>query len=300
MTTIHLIHGEPAAAALRQALQAREASRRSENAPAGGPAERVIALADDLTVGPLRDIDETGNPGATQRTAFWQRLDGMPETLVQDDCMALAALEASDAHVVIWHTHNAADQLALRRVCYRLRNAPQRLNEVRLAADDLAGPPDAAAARLLAHLPDAAPISVLRITRLALEWQEAKFANGEMRRWRDNTFTSGTWADLDALILEILGASQPASTSGTAGTSWLACDTLGAALVRGGAGLTVGEPFVLWRLRELAAAGELRLRDDMCVAQASAAEASACATTHRSHGARPALPRTAAHLSLPR
>ncbi|WP_322063196.1 DUF1835 domain-containing protein [Paraburkholderia sp. J63] len=297
MTTIHLIHGEPAAAALRQALQAREAERRAETALAAAPAERVIALADDLTVGPLRDIDEAGNPGAVQRAAFWQRLGGVSETLAQDDCAALAAVEAADAHVVIWHTHDAADQLALRRICYRLRTAPQRLNEVRLAAGDLSGPPDAAASRLHARLPDAAPISVLRITRLALEWQEAKFANGEMRRWRDNTFTSGTWADLDALILEILDAAPPVNPPAAAGAPWLACDTLGAALVRGGAGFTVGEPVVLWRLRELASAGELRLRDDMCAARASTAGTGEGAAAHRSHTA---LPHTAAHLSLPR
>ncbi|MFX1763668.1 DUF1835 domain-containing protein [Paraburkholderia sp. A1RI-2L] len=303
MTTIHLIHGEPAAAALRQALLAHEASRGSEAAPAAGTAGHVIALADDLTVGPLRDIDEAGDPGAAQRAAFWQRLGGMRETLVQDDCVALATLEAADSHVVIWHTPDAADQLALRRICYRLRTAPQRLNEVRLAADDLSGPPSAAAARLLAHLPDAAPISVLRITRLALEWQEAKFANGETRRWRNNTFTSGTWADLDARIIEILGAAtleDAHAMPGAAGAPWLACDTLGAALARRGAGFKVGEPLVLWRLRELAAAGELRLRDDMCAACPGVAEAGAGAAAHHSRAAHPSLSHTAVHLSLSR
>jgi hypothetical protein len=277
MTTIHLIHGEPAAAALRQALDA-------AGQPATGQAVRVIALNDDLTVGPLRDIDASGNPGAAQRAAFWQRLGDVPETLAQHDCAALAAVEEDDAHVVIWHTHDAADQLTLRRVCYRLRCAPQRLNEVRLAADDLAGTPEHAAERLRARLPDAAPISVLRITRLALEWQEAKFANGETRRWRDNTFTSGAWADLDALILDTLNAQCPSSAP------WLACDTLGAALTRG-AGFAVGEPIVLWRLRELAGAGELHLRDDRCAAPAEGASA---------RSTRPALPHTAAHLSLSR
>jgi hypothetical protein len=246
MTTIHLTHGEPAAAALRQALEA------------DGRAERVIALPDDLTVGPLRDIDEAADPAAVQRGAFWQRLGGVPETLTAHDCAALDALEADDANVVIWHTNDAADQLTLRRICYRLRNVPQRLNEVRLAPEEVTG--ETAAARLAARLPDAAPISVLRITRLALEWQEAKFANGETRRWRDNTFTSGTWADLDLLILDILSAAH---------TPWLAPDAIAAALPHGGTGATVAEPVVLWRLRELAATGELRLRDDMCAAPAN-------------------------------
>lgn len=294
MTTIHLIHGEPAAAALRQALQAQEAACRA----AVQTAAHVMALADDLTVGPLRDIDEAANPGTAQRAAFWQRVDGecgaaderdiAQQTLAQDDCAALMALESDDANVVIWHTHDAADQLTLRRACYRLRNMPQRLNEVRLTAADLAGPQAEAAARLQVRLADAAPISVLRITRLALEWQEAKFANGETRRWRDNTFTSGTWADLDAQILDILGEVAPPSESGA---PWLACDTLGAALVRGGAGFTVAEPVVRWRLRELASTGELRLRDDLCAARAGAQDTRA---------ARPVPVHAAAHLSLSR
>lgn len=279
MTTIHLIYGEPAAAALRQALQ-------GAVSPAADRPDCVIALRDDLTVGPLRDIDEAGDPGVAQRAAFWERLGGVPPTLARDDCAALDALEANDAHVVIWHTHDAAHQLALRRTCYRLRNVPQRLNEVRLAADEISGPN--VAARLEARLPDAAPISVLRITRLALEWQEAKFANGETRRWRDNTFTSSTWSDLDAQILDILAARETCPAS----ASWLASDALGAALTCGGAGFTVGDPVVLWRLRELAAADELRLRDDMCAACAPLAAAA--------RATRPPLPQTAAHLSLPR
>ncbi len=297
MTTIHLIHGEPAAAALRQALQAHEAA-----CPASvQTAARVIALADDLTVGPLRDIDEAANPGTALRAAFWQRVSGeygaaderesgqaLAQTLAQGDCAALMALEADNASVVIWHTHDAADQLTLRRACYRLRNVPQRLNEVRLTPADLAGTQDAAAVRLQGRLPDAAPISVLRITRLALEWQEAKFANGETRRWRDNTFTSGTWADLDAQILDILGQASPPSDSHA---PWLACDTLGAALVRGGAGFTVGEPVVRWRLRELACAGELRLREDLCAARAANQDA---------RSARPIAVHAAAHLSISR
>jgi hypothetical protein len=246
MTTIHLTHGEPAAAALRQALLA------------DGRTERVLALPDDLTVGPLRDIDEAPDPAAAQRTAFWQRLGGVPETLTARDCAALDALETDDANVVIWHTNEAADQLALRRICYRLRNVPQRLNEVRLAPDEVAD--ETAATRLAARLPDAAPISVLRITRLALEWQEAKFANGETRRWRDNTFTGGTWADLDLLILDTLSAAH---------TPWVAPDEIASALPRAGAGAPVAEPVLLWRLRELGAAGELRLRDDMHAAPAN-------------------------------
>jgi len=275
MTTIHLTHGEATASALRLALQT--ASR----------ADRVIALSDALPFGPLRDIDEPGTPGAALRSAFWLRLGGVPEALTARDCVELEALEADDANVVVWHTDAAADQLTLRRICYRLRTAPQRLNEVRLAAGDIAGAiagevaGDPAAARLAERLPDAAPISVLRISRLALEWQEVKFANGEMRRWRDNTFTSTTWADLDLLILDVLN---------TEPTSWLAPQAVMSALPCTGAGAPVCEPVVLWRLRELATAGELRLRDDM-YAMRTASEALSRLAAARAAAAALALPR---------
>ena len=237
MTTIHITCGDRVAAALDAAL--RDTDRNA----------RVIALYDDLTVGPLRHADESVN----DRIAFWQRVGGCAEAALRGEAAMFDALEGGEAPVAVWHTPDAAEQLALRRVCYRLRNAPQRLNEVRLSADDTAP------TCLAAHIADAAPISVLRITRLALEWQEARYANGETRRWRDNTFTSGTFAELDALIVEIVDAAHD---------KWLSPAQIGAALPHAGAGFVVGEPIVLWRLGELAAHGALRVRDDLHAARA--------------------------------
>ncbi|HTH60082.1 MAG TPA: DUF1835 domain-containing protein [Paraburkholderia sp.] len=259
MTTIHITCGEPVAAALDAAL--RDAGR----------AGRVIALHDELTFGPLRDADES----ADDRVAFWQRVGGATEAELRGEAAIFDALEEGDEPVVIWHAHDAAAQLALRRVCYRLRNVPQRLNEVRLCADDAAATP----ARVATHLADAAPISVLRITRLALEWQEARHANGETRRWRDNTFTSGTFAELDALIVDIVDAARG---------EWLSPAQIGDALPRRGAGFAVGEPVVLWRLRELAESGGLRVRDDLHAARAPGSADTA------------SRPFPAAHLFFPR
>lgn len=267
MTPIHITCGEPVAAALGAAL--RDADR----------AGRVIALHDDLTVGPLRHADESAN----DRVAFWQRAGGTAVAAPHAEAAMFDALEAGDDPVVIWHSNDAADQLALRRVCYRLRAAPQRLNEVRLSADDTARAP--LATRIAAHLANAAPISVLRITRLALEWQEARHANSETRRWRDNTFTSGTFAELDALIVDIAEAARG---------EWLSPAQIGAALPGAGAGFAVGEPVVLWRLRELAASGGLRVRDDLhvaCVPGGPAIRADAAAGR---------VPPAAAPLFLPR
>ena len=108
------------------------------------------------------------------------------------------------------------------------------MNEARLSADDLPlvttedgtqqrrGRHDGATAvgmftveELGAKLPMAAPISVLRISRLALEWQEAKQSNGETRRWRDNTFISGTFADVDETILRTSPAKAGSQRAGS-------------------------------------------------------------------------------------
>jgi hypothetical protein len=265
MSTIHLTNGDVAANSLRAALQL------------AGRDDAVLALRDDLAVGPLRGIDDAPDV----RAEFWQRVmddsrrDGARPTDTRRDFAGefreqaaalekVVAVESNDAQVVVWHGESAADQLTLRRVCYHLRNSPQRLNEVRLSVSDLTDPgawshsrPDHATSVgmfapevLQTRLADVAPISVLRISRLALEWQEVKQANGETRRWRDNTFTSGTFSDLDAFILE------------HATDAWRPASRVAAELMMGQSGFLVSDSIVLWRFRELAASGNISLRGD--------------------------------------
>jgi hypothetical protein len=251
MSTIHITNGDVAADSLRKALDR------------AGRTDAVLALRDDLAVGPLHGIDDTPQV----RADFWLRVSGdatrdfVGEFKTQAD---LQAVVEATTHVVVWHGQSAGDQLTLRQVCFHLRELPQRLNEVRLSIDDLTGDASAPLRRpdqatsvgmfapdlLLKRLPNAAPISVLRIGRLALEWQEVKLADAELRRWRDNTFTSGAFAELDALIFEhAVEGWQPA---GCVAASVMAADN----------GLLVSDSLVLWRLRELAATGQLQLRGE--------------------------------------
>jgi hypothetical protein len=252
MSTIHLTNGDVAAESLRTALH--EAGRD----------ERVHALRDDLAVGPLRGIDDAPDV----RADFWDRVstDTKRDFLreFREQAAGLETIAGGDANLVVWHGENASDQLMLRRVGYHLRNSPQRLNEVRLSIRDLTDPGAWAHSRrdratsvgmfppsvLRARLPDAAPISVLRISRLALEWHEVKQANGETRRWRDNTFTSGSFADLDALVLE------------HAGGAWQPAVQIAAELMTAELGFLVSDSVVLWRFRELAASRRIKLRGD--------------------------------------
>ncbi|SEJ99950.1 DUF1835 domain-containing protein [Paraburkholderia diazotrophica] len=254
MSTIHITNGDVAAESLRQALSH------------AGRADAVLALRDDLAVGPLRDIDEAPH----LRADFWRRVTGdiTRNFAAEFDAQAseLEAVVGATTHVVVWHGQSCADQLTLRRVCFHLREMPQRLNEARVCIDDLTG--DRAAHRradratsvgmfapavLQQRLATAAPISVLRIGRLALEWQEVKQANAELRRWHDNTFSSGTFAELDASILE------------HAADGWQSAGRVAAAVMTANNGLLVSDVIVLWRLRELAADGQLQLRGDPTV-----------------------------------
>lgn len=252
MSTIHLTNGDVAAESLRTAL--RDAGR----------SDRVHALRDDLAVGPLRGVDDAPDV----RADFWDRVSAdtrrdFPREIREQDA-ALESIVRAEVNLVVWHGDSASDQLMLRRVCYHLRNNPQRLNEVRLSIRDLTDPGAWAHSRkdratsvgmfapavLQDRLVDAAPISVLRISRLALEWQEVKHANGETRRWRDNTFTSGSFAELDALILE------------HATEDWQPAARVAAALMAAEFGFLVSDSIVLWRMRELAAARRIKLRGD--------------------------------------
>ncbi|ABB07026.1 DUF1835 domain-containing protein [Burkholderia sp. Ac-20384] len=270
MSTIHVIQGGTAAASLREALAQT------------GRDELVVGLLDDLGVGPLKGADETPDT----RAAFWQRVlgDQIPDwnAEIEGEFARLDQLATDTGQVVVWHAPSVGDKLLLRRVAYHLRNVPQRLNEVRLSAADLDSAPSRtdqacatgmfSPAELARKRPVAAPISVLRIGRLALEWQEAKHLNAELRYWVSNTIKSGYYEDLDALIVA------------RAETDWRPAGRLVGGIMadadRGG--LFVSDSIAWWRCRELAAAGRLELQDDAPDALSSTqVRAARAATTHR-------------------
>ncbi|MDR5835072.1 DUF1835 domain-containing protein [Caballeronia sp. LZ034LL] len=256
MNTIHVVNGDSAAQSLTEALL------RAERA------DRVVTLRDDLAVGPIRDVDDS----ALTRAAFWRQVLNSAmdfEEQLEEQLGVLDRLTRGDAQVVVWHGQSAADQLTLRRTAFYLRNVPQRLNEAKLSHDDLqtgaedgpsgssgfAGRPDRATAvgmfspkQLLAKLPTAAPISVLRISRLALEWQEAKYASAETRRLRDNMLVSGTWLDVDEALLDL------------ASPEWQPSRRIAGAAMGQRFDFLLSDSVAFWRLRELVVAGRLKIR----------------------------------------
>lgn len=253
MNTIHVANGDSAAQSLAEAL------RRAERE------DRVVTLRDDLAVGPIRDIDES----ALARANFWRQVLNSAidfEDELEEQLALLGRLARGDAQIVVWHGQSSADQLTLRRVAYHLRNAPQRLNEAKLSHDDLTiatdekqtgsiGRADHATAagmftpkQLLAKLPSAAPISVLRISRLALEWQEAKYASADTRRLRDNMLVTGTWLDVDEALLDL------------AGPEWKPAREIAGAAMGQRFDFMLSDSIAFWRCRELVTAGRLKIR----------------------------------------
>ncbi len=254
MSIFHVTNGDIAAESLREALRLAERD------------ERVVPLKDDLAVGQLRGIDDNSE----NRALFWQhvlseaKFDFIAKLKEQD--ALLHEIVGDSGQVVVWHGQSAADQLTLRRVAYALRNAPQRLNEARfnhadfipgrerphrIRADDMTAAGMFTPAEFLAKLPSAAPISVLRISRLALEWQEVKQINSDTRRWRDNTFIAGTYSDIDEAILHL------------ARGGWKRVADVVAQVMGMSFGFLVNEAVAFWRCRELIAAGKLDLRGEL-------------------------------------
>jgi len=80
--------------------------------------------------------------------------------------------------------------------------------------------------------------------------------DNEVRRWRANTFVSGTFAEIDNAILEETSAEW---------TPYLES----AARVRRHVDAAASDAIVGWRCRELAATGRLSLDDDPVLVKAT-------------------------------
>jgi hypothetical protein len=266
MKYVHVVNGDHAAEVLRAVLA--EADR----------GEAVVSLRDDLAVGPLQAIDEQ----TELRSNFWHRVLGQAGRDIDAELRAQMALfrglAAGELEVAMWHGQSSGDQLTLRRLAFQLRNTPQRLNEVNLSLAELGSPPestpsDSAApfgpssasqpmpqaaavamyspAALHARLTTVAPISLLRIGRLALEWQELKQISSDLRRWRGNTFISGTFSELDTLLTE------------NARREWQPLPQLITTVMRANQGFFATDQVVRWRCLDLISAGRLERRSGL-------------------------------------
>ncbi|HTJ92486.1 MAG TPA: DUF1835 domain-containing protein [Pararobbsia sp.] len=248
MSYLHVVNGDSAAEVLGHALTA------------AGLDEPVICLPDDLAIGPLGQIDDT----PSTRARFWQSVLGTDDPELTEafeaEAASIAALAESDAEVVVWHGRSAGDQLTLRRVAFHLRATPERFNEVGLTVHELdpahLGPGGQTAVALYspdilrARLPAVAPVSVLRMTRLALEWQELKYVNSDIRRLYTDTFVGAGFAEIDALIIEHLG------------DDWQTLNRFVGSIMVANTGFYATDTLVDWRIRSLVNAGTVTVRGE--------------------------------------
>lgn len=247
MQYIHVVNGDVAGATLKQAL-----------AQAGRP-DSVVVLRDDLAVGPLADVDSV----AMARSGFWQRvapnsnIDFSAE--MRDALASLADVREATTEVAIWHGQSASDQLMLRRVAFHLHQSPQRINEVGMDVRELEAPNGQgpltsigmySGARLARRFSTIAPVSVLRIGRLAYEWQQTVRENADVRLWKGNTLVPVSYATVDEVILEHVP------------TDWASARDVVGSIMGAIDGLLASDWFVFWRCRELVGNGQLLLRGD--------------------------------------
>ncbi|CAJ0718189.1 hypothetical protein P3T32_003194 [Ralstonia sp. GP73] len=247
MQYIHVVNGEVAGATLKQAL-----------AQAGRP-DSVVVLRDDLAVGPLVDVDSV----AMARSGFWQRvapnsnIDFAAE--MRDALASLADLRDATTEVAIWHGQSASDQLMLRRVAFHLHQSPQRINEVGMDVRELEAPNGQgplttigmySGARLARRFSTIAPVSVLRIGRLAYEWQQTVRENADTRLWKGNTLVPVSYGTVDEVILEQVP------------TDWASARDVVGSIMGAIDGLLASDWFVFWRCRELVGNGQLLLRGE--------------------------------------
>ncbi|WP_126282906.1 DUF1835 domain-containing protein [Burkholderia stagnalis] len=247
MKTIHIVPNNSAAGSMVGALD----KPRCESL--------VFTLWDDLTVGPLRDIDDTSGLRALDCEIL-----GHIYTAARTDFDLIQCIILTDVPIVIWHGPCADDQLKLRRLAYRLRDTPQRLFEVSLSSGDISpldrhhmGPDDPIRTRdalsvadftpetLRTKLASAAPISAPRIDQLALEWQKIKEADAPWRRWRSDSLENADFAELDAHIVELATAEWQLAR-------FVVGELMGT--------FFVSDAIALWRVSEAGAAGRIELR----------------------------------------
>lgn len=248
MSYLHVVNGDCAAEVLRQALDA------------AGRDEHVVCLQDDLAIGPIEQVDDA--PHA--RAEFWQTtLDSDDRELAaafEAEVTSIAALADSRSEVVVWHGRSAGDQLTLRRVAFYMRAMPEHLNEVSLTVGELepdrVGPGGQTAIALYgadilrARLPTIAPVSVLRLSRLALEWQELKSVNSDIRRLYTDTFVGGSFGEIDALIAERLSG------------NWQALHRFIGSIMVANTGFYATDTLIEWRIRTLSAKGAIAIRGE--------------------------------------
>ncbi len=227
------------------------------------PANQILSFADDLTFGPLDDIDT----GAINRASFLKQayegsvlrqmeMQGRLEQILQREASQLQFdTPRTPKPIVIWHGNNAADQLLLRRVVCQLRHQIRPLFELNLPLRDKNGvvydsetavPAPDCVEQLWTRLN---PIDMTRQQILIADWQRLRKNKG-LRQISGQRLTVHSLDALDARILQLFGS------------EWKSIDDIGAKTVTEIDGNPVSSRFVQWRIRELVSERKLETKSD--------------------------------------
>lgn len=237
---LHVTSGENSAGCLRQGLHRI------------GREERVVHFWDDLSVGPLHDL----NRGAAARLAWWSRVEGKKiparEARKLDDRKIWKRIVHDARNVVLWYGPHITEFLYALRACWMLRRVASRLYEVRLPPH-----PNGKLNAFYGAVGIVGPEGVARgwptlrrvrdVSRRAERWRALQSRPGDtMRRldgWRVREHPV-TYRDSDLLA--------------ECGFTWTSSTAVIGHVVscRG----PTGDVVLVWRLRELIAAGLLEGR----------------------------------------
>ena len=219
--------------------------------------EGVIGIADDCSIGPLRDVD-SASPDA--RVAFWTALFALDEKMSSmawrtEFCAvneALAALGRETIEVVIWTGSSPGEQAMRRRVHWWLKDAPVSITEVLVGTEDVVDPdrcihhPIAIVSieRLRARFEGRSPATIEDRRRLAAEWEVLREKGHGVRMWEGGCLFERGIDHYDAYLLSLVG-SEPVRF----------VDVLGQAMAETGR----SDAFCKWRFATLVQTGRVSL-----------------------------------------
>ncbi len=219
-----------------------------------GRDEPVIGWPDNLTEGPLRDVDENG----ALRGGWYQKLHG---TAAEEEGTWFASpgiwdqVVSSSANVVIWHGDHPMDRLFALRACWHLRSEPERVFEVVI-------PPHLLRSGELGH-PGGRSVAVRGPDIVAAEWERRRKVTDVSERaglWEKLRDREGEWVrvlDGEDIVELPVTCFDGQLTAECGEGGWRASLSVVATLL---ATTTAGYDLIIWRLRQLVLDGILEAR----------------------------------------
>ncbi|CAE6885876.1 conserved protein of unknown function [Pseudomonas marincola] len=218
-------------------------------------AKTLRVMRDDLAVGPLHDVDAA--PCAA-RAAFWQKVwpqsvQPQPDfcSTLSEDAKWLAALNQQTQAVTVWHGDSCSEQLLLARVAAALEHSQATLFEVACGSSDSRVATRKAvsmrAPQELVALYQPKRIAADRQQQLAAQWRAVLADSSGVRRWQHGQFSGEDYTATDQRLLHFAQA------------QWLPLTRVMACVMAECDGFFATDFFLWWRVRELAANGQLLL-----------------------------------------